>query len=106
MNWNYHFAKIPVLATGLFLLLALVPKDEPKVWTSASQPLQELAQVRKLIKAPIFKNKDLPNKAASMLPVRGLAFVPNDAPPASLRIQIPACTICQSSFCSLCFNGK
>jgi len=58
MNWNYHFAKIPALATGLFLLLALVPKDEPKVWTSASQPLQELAQIRKLIKAPVFKNKD------------------------------------------------
>ena len=58
MNLKHRFAKLPVLATGLFLLLALVPKDEPRVWTSTSQPLQELAQVRKLIKAPVFKNKD------------------------------------------------
>jgi polygalacturonase len=58
MNLKHHFASIPALVTGLFLLMALVPKDEPKVWTSASQPLQEIEQVRKLIKAPVFKNKD------------------------------------------------
>lgn len=39
-------------------LMAWLPKDQPKVWTSTSQPLQEMEQVRKLIKAPVFKNKD------------------------------------------------
>jgi polygalacturonase len=58
MNLKQHLAKLLALATGLLLLLAWAPKDEPKVWTSVSQPLQELAQVRKLIKAPTFKNKD------------------------------------------------
>ena len=60
MNTNPPFPKLSALVASVFLLLALAPKDAPKVWTSASQPLQELAQVRKLIKAPTFKNKDYP----------------------------------------------
>lgn len=58
MNFNHHLAKILVLVTGIFLLLAWTPKDAPTVWTSASQPLQEIERLRKLIKAPVFKNKD------------------------------------------------
>jgi polygalacturonase len=53
-----HSVKLPVIAVVFFLLMALESKAQPKVWTSTSQPLQEMEQVRQLIKAPVFRNKD------------------------------------------------
>ncbi|MEL1242543.1 glycoside hydrolase family 28 protein [Flavobacterium flavipallidum] len=41
-----------------FLLLAVTTKEEPKNWTSSCQPLKEMAQIKKLIKAPKFKNQE------------------------------------------------
>jgi polygalacturonase len=40
------------------LLQAFIPPYQPKVWKSSSEPLKEMEQVRKLINAPVFKNKD------------------------------------------------
>ncbi|HSC55512.1 MAG TPA: glycoside hydrolase family 28 protein [Phnomibacter sp.] len=37
---------------------AFVPGNESKVWKSSSEPLKEMEQVRKLIKAPVFKAQD------------------------------------------------
>ena len=53
-----HFLKLTLPAAAFLLLLSFVPKEQPKVWTSSSQPLKEMEEVRKLIKAPVFKNKD------------------------------------------------
>ena len=58
MNLKRKLVLAPLILSGILLLLALMPKDEPKVWTSASQPLKEMKKVRKQIKAPKFKNKD------------------------------------------------
>lgn len=58
MDFKQHLAKLTLLVAGVLLLTASSPKDEPRVWTSGSQPLKEMEQVRKLIKAPVFKNKD------------------------------------------------
>ncbi|GGH63380.1 polygalacturonase [Filimonas zeae] len=44
---------LPLLVTAM----ALMPGDAPKVWTSASEPLQEIEQIRKEIKAPVFSKK-------------------------------------------------
>lgn len=58
MNFKKHFALTPLIVGGVLLLMSLMPKNEPKVWTSASQPLKEMEKVRKQIKAPKFKNRD------------------------------------------------
>ena len=58
MNLNKHLVLTPLIASGLLLLMALMPKDDSKVWTSSSQPLKEMEKVRKQIKAPKFKNKE------------------------------------------------
>ncbi|RVT72001.1 glycoside hydrolase family 28 protein [Flavobacterium sufflavum] len=58
MNLKKLFTvKLPLLALAV-LLLALTAKEEPKVWTSSSQPLKEMEQIRKLIIAPKFKNQE------------------------------------------------
>jgi len=57
MNFNKHFLKLPLIAV-VGLLMALNPVEKAKVWTSTSQPLAEMAQLRKVIKAPVFKNND------------------------------------------------
>lgn len=58
MNLKKLFTvKLPLLALAI-LLLALTAKEEPKAWTSSSQPLKEMEQIRKLIIAPKFKNQE------------------------------------------------
>jgi len=46
-----------LLLLTLFSLLSFT-KDEPKVWNSSSEPIKEMAALRKRIKAPSFKKKD------------------------------------------------
>lgn len=58
MQYKNFLLAWPLLAIVVIVLQSLTPSDEPKVWTSASQPLQEIEALRKLIKAPVFKNKD------------------------------------------------
>ena len=58
MNYKKHILKLPLLAAVLMLCMGLVQKDKPKVWTSNTQPLKEMEQLRKVIKAPVFKQKD------------------------------------------------
>lgn len=58
MNLKKRFTtKLSLVVLSIFLL-AVTTKEEPKAWTSSSQPLKEMARIRKLIKAPVFKNKD------------------------------------------------
>ncbi|MFT4061251.1 MAG: glycoside hydrolase family 28 protein [Edaphocola sp.] len=40
------------------LVFGSLKTDTPEIWTSAEQPLKEMEQLRKLIAAPKFKNKD------------------------------------------------
>lgn len=48
-----------VLKFFLFIIIHYNPaKAQEKVWSSTSEPLKEMEQIRKLIKAPIFKNKE------------------------------------------------
>src|SRR5688572_26120877 len=58
MLFQKNFLKLTLPVTVVLLLLSFVRKDDPKVWTSSSEPLKEMEAVRKLIKAPVFKNKD------------------------------------------------
>ncbi|MBF4473018.1 glycoside hydrolase family 28 protein [Flavobacterium sp. HJJ] len=58
MNLKQAFTvKFPLVVLAI-LFLALTTKEEPKAWTSSSQPLKEMQRIRKLIKAPVFKDKD------------------------------------------------
>jgi len=45
-------------AVVVLFFLSFAKNDQPKVWISSSEPLKEIEQLRKLIKAPVFKNKD------------------------------------------------
>lgn len=48
-----------ILLTCFFLSFKAFSQNKPsKIWTSSSQPLKEMERIRKLIKAPVFKNKD------------------------------------------------
>jgi polygalacturonase len=58
MQYKNVLFGLPLMASIVLLLQSLTPADEPKVWTSASEPLQEITALRKQIKAPVFKNKD------------------------------------------------
>jgi polygalacturonase len=58
MNSRKYRAGLPKIAFALVVLITINAKGQSKVWTSSKQPLQEIEQLRKLIKAPIFKNKD------------------------------------------------
>ncbi len=58
MTIKINLMKLPLTATVLFLLFASVIKGQSKVWTTTAQPLKEIEQLRKLIKAPVFKKKD------------------------------------------------
>src|SRR5688500_9465482 len=51
-------ASLPKIAFALFVLFTFNAKGQSTVWTSSKQPLQEIEQLRKQIKAPVFKNKD------------------------------------------------
>jgi polygalacturonase len=57
MNIRNHPAGIPVIIAGL-LLFTFTAKAQSVVWTTSKQPLQEIEQLRKQIKAPLFKNQD------------------------------------------------
>lgn len=50
--------KLPAIATVVLLVTTFVAKAQSKVWTSTSEPLKEMEEVRKQINAPVFKNKD------------------------------------------------
>ncbi|WP_442591204.1 glycoside hydrolase family 28 protein [Pedobacter sp. AW31-3R] len=43
---------------AFLVFVAFRPKDPGKVWRSSKEPLAELAQLRKVIKEPIFKHQD------------------------------------------------
>ncbi|MEI6945593.1 glycoside hydrolase family 28 protein [Paraflavisolibacter sp. H34] len=58
MNTTKRGAAMPWMATLLLLLWAGTSQAQTKVWTSSQQPMKELAQVRRQIKAPVFPNKD------------------------------------------------
>jgi polygalacturonase len=57
MNVQNQPAKFS-LSIAVLLLFTFIAKAQPTVWTSSKQPLQEIEKLRKLIKAPIFRNKD------------------------------------------------
>lgn len=50
-----YISKFPLVITMVF---GMSGHAQEKVWKSSAEPLQEIEQVRKLIKAPVFKNKD------------------------------------------------
>jgi len=52
------YLPLTIASFAILMLLSWQPKVPSKVWTSSAQPLKEMEQVRKLIKAPVFKNKD------------------------------------------------
>lgn len=58
MTLHKRLVNVSLLSTVAAALLSLSTKEEPRVWTSSSEPLKEMEQVRKQIKAPVFKNKD------------------------------------------------
>jgi polygalacturonase len=58
MIFQKRFLKISLTVFLISIFFSFVPSEQPKVWTSSSQPLKEMEQIRKLIKAPVFKNKD------------------------------------------------
>jgi polygalacturonase len=58
MRYKKLLSALLLLILGVVLLQSSTPADDPKVWTSASQPLQEIEALRKQITAPVFKNKD------------------------------------------------
>jgi polygalacturonase len=53
-----RFAALLLFVFAFQLASAQSPQRAPRVWTASSQPLQEIEALRKLIKAPVFKNKD------------------------------------------------
>lgn len=58
MRFTKLLLGLPILAAIAFLLQSSKMTDEPRVWTSANEPLQEIEALRKQIAAPVFKNKD------------------------------------------------
>ncbi|WP_342648589.1 glycoside hydrolase family 28 protein [Mucilaginibacter sp. CSA2-8R] len=58
MRYKKLLFALPSLALVAVLLQSSKFADEPKVWTSANQPLHEIEALRRQIKAPVFKNKD------------------------------------------------
>jgi polygalacturonase len=46
------------MTLAALLVFTFTVKAQPTVWTSSKQPLQEIAQLRNLIKAPVFKKTD------------------------------------------------
>lgn len=53
-----YSSRVSLIAVTLIFFLSFVSNDQPKVWRSSGEPLKEMEQLRKLIKAPVFKNKD------------------------------------------------
>ena len=58
MHIQKHVLSILLLSCMVIPMLALAQNDEPKVWTSSKQPLEEMQRIRNLINAPSFKNQD------------------------------------------------
>lgn len=56
MNFVKPFYRIAAICLSFFVVT--VQSNAQKVWTSSAQALKEIEQVRKQIKAPVFKKKD------------------------------------------------
>jgi len=56
MNFVKPFYRIAAICLSFFVVT--VQSKAQKVWTSSEQALKEIEQVRKQIKAPVFKKKD------------------------------------------------
>lgn len=58
MKFRNSFKKVILLCCGLFVFTAFSQNKQSKFWSSSKEALKEMEQIRKLIKAPKFKNKE------------------------------------------------
>ncbi|HTG65040.1 MAG TPA: glycosyl hydrolase family 28-related protein, partial [Flavobacterium sp.] len=58
MKLKNSFKNVILFSCCLFVFMAFSQNKESKFWSSSKEALKEMEQIRKLIKAPKFKNKE------------------------------------------------